>query len=263
MFSERSLANSKFVMIRDPIEIAAKARQSWLDQGDVRKAKLLYLEALKVSKENFSFNQCHGTHRRNRINEVVQMGMIERDDAVESNSVMRSKKRRRKVFKNSSRRSTLNSEQTKAVIEKISLLLLQSGKSKKAKDMLSSLGYTCRLSDSILNYPPPVNNGDVTENSKSDPCIVIDDFVSDTCDTILRRIFGDPKESYWKSHNYEIEPPSPYFSYVIPVNAVDKLGFIGKLCKQVISCKLLLNHFPALRHAKFVEMWAVSETLQI
>jgi len=223
-------------MIRDPIEIAAKARQSWLVQGDVRKAKLLYLEALKVSKENYSFN---------------------------GNSVMRSKKRRRKVFRNSSHRSTLNSEQTKVVIEKISLLLLQSGKSKKAKEMLSSLGYTCRLSDSILNYPPPVTNGDVAKNSKSDPCIVIDDFVSDTCDTILRRIFGDPKESYWKSHNYEIEPPSPYFSYVIPVNAVDKLGFIGKLCKQVISCKLILNHFPALRHAKFVEMWAVSETLQI
>jgi len=116
-------------MIHDPIEITAKARQSWLVQGDVRKAKLLYLDALKVSKENYSFN---------------------------GNSVMRRKKRRRKVFRNSSHRSTLNSDQTNVVIEKISLLLLQSGKSKKAKEMLSSLGYTCRLSDSILNYPPPI-----------------------------------------------------------------------------------------------------------
>ena len=35
-------------------------------------------------------------------------------------------------------------------------------------------------------------------------------------DLMLQSVFLDPQASYWTDHNYTVEPPSPYFSYLIP-----------------------------------------------
>ncbi len=74
-------------------------------------------------------------------------------------------------------------------------------------------------------------------------------------------VFKSPTASYWTHHQYAVEPPSPYFSYVIPLerirNGKDKFGFIRDLTRKITSCPLLNERFLKLQtNAKFVELWA-------
>lgn len=145
----------------------------------------------------------------------------------------------------------------------IYVLLYVLGKVEKAKASLKGLGYTCRLSRQVLDYP--MDQGTLQSSSssssrimkKSDaPCMIIDNFLTKYEERILSSTFRDPDASYWKDHSYQIEPPSPYFSYVIPVDEVENYGFVGKLAQDVLQCKLLRKKFPKMKNAKFIEMWA-------
>ena len=79
-------------------------------------------------------------------------------------------------------------------------------------------------------------------------------------------VFESPTASYWTDHQYTVEPPSPYFSYVISLDQIrenengenkQQFGFIGHLIQKIVSCPLLNNRFPRLQsNAKFIELWA-------
>lgn len=168
----------------------------------------------------------------------------------------------------------LSQEQFNRAGEKLALLLCQSGRCKKAKKGLASMGFTCRLAEQVLDYPLDhdhylINEETITNNQKSSasPCQIIDGFISQLELKQLRLVFESPESSYWSDHNYSIDPPSPYFSYVIPLEQLSpskqkaekkiEFGFIGNIARKILACPILNNKFPQLqRSAKYVEIWA-------
>jgi len=156
--------------------------------------------------------------------------------------------------------------------EKYCLLLCQSGKANIASPLLSSLGFTCRLSENILDYPYEFSNKQdekydafptaVALNTAplipqpQDPCIILDNFVDSSILHRLKTILQDPLTSYWTSHEYSIEPPSPYFSYLIPIRSLESYGFLGHVIDRIFQSPYLRSKFPSLKEATQVEMWA-------
>jgi hypothetical protein len=147
--------------------------------------------------------------------------------------------------------------------EKLALLLCQSGRCKKAKKPLTLMGFKCRLAESVLNYPTDISMR--SESNNLTPCQIVDGFLTDVELEKLRSVFSCPSAHYWTSHNYQVEPPSPYFSYVVPLSEIrgDKqtkandFGFIGNLIEKVLVCPMLTEKFSALStETQFVEMWA-------
>jgi len=73
----------------------------------------------------------------------------------------------------------------------------------------------------------------------------------------LKSVFENPDASYWSSHDYHVEPPSPYFSYVIPLLKERKQGsFVDGLARKVWKLPGLNQRFPAIKQATHVELWA-------
>lgn len=227
---------------KTPRECMAVARRTWLtacDKKDLQNVKKMYLRALTLSK----------TMEKPTTN---------------ASSVQKRKRRKTQSL-------SLTKDETKQVLEKIALLFIQSSKSDKAKKLLHDLGYVCRLSRSVLDYPLPnasrpssaslLSNGSMIRSkyaSKTPPCIIFDNFLNDHEDRTLRNIFQDPTASYWKDHDYEIEPPSPYFSYIIPAQSLSskKYGFVGHIVNKILHTKQLREKFKELKRTRFIEMWA-------
>ena len=96
---------------KNPTALIHQARTIWLEQCDIQKAKKLYLEALVRSKQNH--HTCQESHDGHDYD-------------------IQKKKRKRGGDDHKSRKAlalnVLTSEQTRDVIEKIALLLIQSGK---------------------------------------------------------------------------------------------------------------------------------------
>jgi hypothetical protein len=144
---------------------------------------------------------------------------------------------------------------TKEAGDKLALLLLQSGRNREADEILQSLGYACRLA---------VFSSSSRASSSSPQCRMYDNYLTPTQLDILRSVFQSPDASYWTDHNYSVEPPSPYFSFVIPLNTSstatastpgEEFGFLGDLVHR------LQNHVasswkPAVQHATRCEVWA-------
>lgn len=194
-----------------------------------------------------------------------------------------SKKRTKKSFDDEGG-CGLNREQFNQAGEKYALLLCQSGRCRKAKKGLVSMGFTCRLAQQVLDYPSDdeycksniddTTTSDIREQNvkkkqlSSPPCCqIIDGFLSKSEMERLRVVFESPTASYWTDHQYTVEPPSPYFSYVISLDQIretkynggnnTQFGFIGQLIQKIVSCPLLNDRFPRLQsNAKFVELWA-------
>jgi hypothetical protein len=148
--------------------------------------------------------------------------------------------------------------------ERLSLLYLQSGRPQKAKPGLKYLGFRIRLAEKILNYPVyqtsssrPLQHKKKSNNSS--PCCVMDEFLSNFQLKYLQSIFCDINADYWTQHSYAVEPPSPYFSYVMPITS-HKLqqgaSFLQSLIQQIFHCQKLRQQFPLLSKARYVEMWA-------
>ena len=146
--------------------------------------------------------------------------------------------------------------------ERLALLLCQSGRCRKAKRGLASLGFTCRLAEVVLDYPMPrssseTNGPNLEEQDESVPCQIVDDFLPEPWLKRLGRVFVDPKANYWTCHNYTIEPPSPYFSYIIPLgDGMKSFGFLGQVIERIVGCPLIAKKFPKIRNATAAEMWA-------
>ena len=152
-----------------------------------------------------------------------------------------------------------------AAREKLALLLCQSGRSQEASTILSSLGYMCRLSSVVLDYPTTHSHStsitteqqqqQSSSKTKQPPLAILDNFLTNDELQVLTNVFGNPESSYWIDHNYQVEPPSPYFSYLIPLDKSDEFGFIGHLVQKCFHS--LKKEFPLLsKNASVVEMWA-------
>ena len=149
--------------------------------------------------------------------------------------------------------------------EKLSLIYLQSGRPLEADKILESLGYKCRLARSILDYTSETTLESKSGDASAIPCCIYDDFLSPSELSLLRTVFSDPSNSYWTDHNYTVEPPSPYFSYLLPLQQAQSQQNLPKSKEglQQIVCRLrdfLAQHhsiqFPNVDRAEYVELWA-------
>lgn len=176
---------------------------------------------------------------------------------------------------------------------KLALLLLQDGRTREADDILQCLGYTCRLAHSILNYSVTLSNeGDDSSDNYNDgsirethivpespslssdvmPCRVYDQYLTPPDLALLQSVFVDPQAPYWTDHLYSVEPPSPYFSYLIPlppssfankssspsraVQDVDEYGFLGRLVQDLQHHVATTWKTSIAEQATVCEMWA-------
>jgi len=158
-------------------------------------------------------------------------------------------------------------------MEQLCMILCQTERSNEAKPMLEKLGYVCRLATCVLNYPlqddTTTGSSSISNNSSNRTdilCHAWDSFLS-TCELQhLRDVFEDRNADYWLQHDYRVEPPSPYFSYVVPltrskvsdsnhkVSIDDRFGCLGDIILNLYQH--LLPLFPQLSSATMVEFWA-------
>lgn len=159
--------------------------------------------------------------------------------------------------------------------ERLSLLYCQSGRSKQAQKGLEYLGFECRLASNVLDYPTVSHKKSLSRkrstnhksskagarSSNNSPCVILDNFLHLHELQQLRSVFEDRQAPYWTSHAYEVEPPTPYFSYVMDVRGPHKqinqrYGFLGMLAQQMRNSPVLRAKFPDLAKTQFVEVWA-------
>jgi len=151
--------------------------------------------------------------------------------------------------------------------EKLALIYLQSDRAEQADEILQKLKYVCRLSRSILNYTNTTTSLQDVVAPSSDydnniPCRIYDNFLTHSERQLLETVFLDPSNSYWADHNYTVEPPSPYFSYLLPLQSSSSPsdgGGMGQLVRHlrdflVTNCGNSLC--PNLDKAEYVELWA-------
>lgn len=275
-------------------EIVIHARTLWLSaskESDLQEVENLYRHALRTNQQE------KDKRKRRKVDENLEDDSdgsggedFEYDCGSSSNDCVKNINNKKR--KSSQNLSLLKPSECKKACEKLALLHCQSGRSKKAKAILARLGYVCRLSGAVLDYDvttpivemsdeesiinkDPINgkkkskkiqnNLDFNEDSsaelignKSDPpCCVLDYFVSKHEIKILRSIFESTTANYWTSHDYAVEPPSPYFSYIIPLkDCVSTYGFVGELIHKIYQNETLRLKFPKLKEATKVEMWA-------
>jgi hypothetical protein len=177
-------------------------------------------------------------------------------------------------------------QQQKEAKEKLAMILLQSGRSHDADELLASLGFTCRLASRIFNYETLLSTqpllpdatttmmtGTTTNEEESNAlpccfCKVFDNVLDDDQLQLLQTVFGDITSSYWTDHAYAVEPsPSPYYSYVLPLlpqqlrnrrgDDVTEYDTGGSLYTIVYRLRdILQQHFPTIKNANYVEVWA-------
>ena len=246
------------------LTICERARILWLQNAtkreDLNTVEDLYRRALNAKKEvltKATKSKDHQSHKRKR-------NLVRKTVAA------------------------LSPEEYRKAGERLSLLYLQSGRPYKATVGLKYLGFECRLSERVLNYPASFpsqpkkhnkqkqkqkrkkNQRDNTNHHDSalqqPPCCVVDDFLSPIELRHLRKVFGDIHSSYWTYHNYIIdkEPPAPYFSYVIDLrehrsskSQKTKTPFLRRIIDKILRSTEVAEQFPILRRdARYVEMWA-------
>jgi hypothetical protein len=186
----------------------------------------------------------------------------------------------RKEEGGASPRDSLDSEAIAEVVEecrkRLYLLLCQSGRDEEVAPRMRNQGFVARLGRKILNYAEQVEHKDSSQSapatvasqmssaqntltkaptSKPLPCAIADEVLPAEIFGILRKTFRS-SDSYWEDHGYSVEPPSPYFSYVLPLAEVDRIPALGQLALAVK--KLCADHFGAehANRAKFAEIWA-------
>jgi hypothetical protein len=173
--------------------------------------------------------------------------------------------RKSNINKRSKTYAELSPSEYRQAGEKLSLLYCQSGRTAKAKRGLDYLGFECRLAQQVLDYPMKSSTaqhhttGPPSKKKKKldEPCVIVDNFLHPVELQHLQDTLQDPTASYWSDHDYQVEPPSPYFSYVMDLrDRSASYGFLGDLAKQMQQLPLLLQKFPQLQNAHMVEVWA-------
>lgn len=151
------------------------------------------------------------------------------------------------------------SEEEVDIREKLILLLIQSGRAAVATKGLQLLGYEARLASCVLAYEPraktEANSG---RPAKRPPCIVADNAVPRRTADALHAAFSPVHAPYWTSHGYCVEPPSPYYSYVVPLEDVraGRMGPLGELIETVMALGLERFGQAAMEDMAYAELWA-------
>lgn len=241
-------------------QLCRTARSLWLLVGSGDDST----ETMKSVEQLYS----HVWFRRRRVGET-------NDDVASSSKRARLEDAHVKVSNlQESKDSAINvvccPDQCQLAGEKLSLIYLQSGRALEADRILENLGYKCRLARNILDYTSEttletgIGSGSTTGGDASViPCCIYDDFLGPGELNVLQTVFSDPFNSYWTDHNYTVEPPSPYFSYLLPLPQSKKNVPRNKEGLQQIVCRVrnfLAQHhavqFPNVNRAEYVEIWA-------
>jgi hypothetical protein len=222
--SPTTLSTTKKIPRADPLpscqDLSTQARKIWLSATtgkELRNAEQLYRQAVDIAREN----------------------LLDTEDEVDEDA----------------------EAQFRSIVEKLSLLWIQSERANLAINDLSELGYICRLSSTCLDYPeqqsevPNLSPKIIQKSLKAAPCLIFDEFLTKSQEAHLKSCLGDPKSSYWADHDYCIEPPSSYFSYVLPLNQAKEYGFLGDLIDSISHSSAIRHKFPKVNQAKFVELW--------
>lgn len=251
----------------DPSDLTPKqaihnARNLWLSatkESDLVTVENLYRYALRTNKHEKKRRKIDGEAKQ-----TVAAPLDVDEDNDDSDGDCKHITEREDTKQSSKRKldhtvSCLKPSECKKACEKLALLLCQTGRTKKAKALLSRLGYVCRLSGVVLDYIPTTSDPKIIKNVSSAndaPCCILDNFISKGQIQHLHSIFGPQSASYWLSHKYAVEPPSPYFSYIIPLDNALKFGFVGDLISKIYQNETLRLKFPNLENVTKVEMWA-------
>ena len=181
----------------------------------------------------------------------------------------REKRKKKKSLRIEGENPAGNAENLLNAREWLAMLLLQAGRSGEATPYLQELGYIVRLADGVLNYQFSPGSAKAkfscSMNSIANkqiavpkvPCAVVDNALPAPVWEALRGALGSLQADYWALHDYSIEPPSPYFSYIVPLadNKSSALGILGVLIRAVMG--VARRHFgDIVNAAQFAEIWA-------
>ena len=140
--------------------------------------------------------------------------------------------------------------------DKLILLLIQSGRGESAVGGLQAMGYTTTLARCVLdydfaaNFPPP----EQADQEEAPPCIVGEQALSNATLTSLRSALASLSAPYWET--YSVEPPSPYFSYVVSLDHLHQLGALGTLIQTVRALGVRRFGAQRMQSVAFAEIWA-------
>lgn len=144
--------------------------------------------------------------------------------------------------------------------QKLILLLIQSGRAEAASGGLETLGFKCRLSRDVLDYSYAGGTGGTGTVPRAPAFDIIDHALPTAVWAALSRALSPVDASYWTAHNYQVEPPSPYFSYVIPISDAvsdpSRLGSLGVLLRCVLRAAAATFGEERLNRIRFAEIWA-------
>ncbi|ETV93776.1 hypothetical protein H310_12340 [Aphanomyces invadans] len=145
--------------------------------------------------------------------------------------------------------------------QKHALLLVQDGQVAEADRFLQTRGYTHRLATAVLQYsfpgaPVAATTLAYTSDSPSiDPrpfVCAADNALPPAMLAFMQHALSSSHSPFWKAHQYSVDPPSPYFSYVHDLSQprVSGLDDVVHYLKELAQARV-----PAVKRAKFAEWW--------
>jgi hypothetical protein len=150
--------------------------------------------------------------------------------------------------------------------QRLLLLLCQAGRDDEAIKLMRKASFLARLSPGVLNYSTEPhaeeNNVSPTTGAQGDevpPLLVLDHAVPQRVLADLDRCFTAVDAAYWTYHGYTVEPPTPYFSYAVPIEACQlpgSLGPLGALVRCTLTALAKFKGVEAAAKVKFAELWA-------
>ena len=167
-------------------------------------------------------------------------------------------------------RESIDAKETQAEerlsTDALCLLLCQQSRDQESVVLMKKLNYVARLSKQVLHYNLPTTNT-VTKSATSStssttssfdpsstPLRVFDNALQPDTLARLQATFCNANCNYWTEHNYEVYPPSPYFSFVVPLTPTifQELGALGNLLSVIVS--KTAEHFGGVEYAKYIEL---------
>lgn len=144
---------------------------------------------------------------------------------------------------------------------KLLLLLCQFGdREVDVFERLSLWGKSARLSPDVLAYanPPPVSPITDLRLQLQLPLRIEDSVLSDTIFNALCNCFKPMRSDYWLRHNYTVEPPSPFFSYVLPLEDLARKNASPNALYSLVDAVNAASkgQFPGRPEPRFAEVWA-------
>jgi hypothetical protein len=140
--------------------------------------------------------------------------------------------------------------------QRLLLLLCQAGRDKEAAALMKKAGFVARLSPAVLNY---ATEGGAVDESAALPTIVADQAVSEAVLRSLDANFLSIEAPYWTAHGYAVEPPTPYFSYVVPIEqcaSAGSLGPLGAVVRAAMDGLVRYRGADVAGKVQYAELWA-------